>query len=76
VFGPLFAHRVLAGFDGRQFRFLAPEEILGILQSIGRLALEITAFLGKQLPRFLPERGAYSSANPVPTSAPMANAAR
>src|SRR5664279_1570861 len=43
VFGPLFVHRVLAGFDGGgQFRFLAVDEILGIINRItnriGRLA--------------------------------------
>ena len=35
LFGPLFVHRVLDGFDGGgQFRFLALDEILGIIQNI------------------------------------------
>ncbi len=35
VFGPFFAHRFLAGFDGRgQFRFLALDEIRSIIKSL------------------------------------------
>ena len=35
VFGSLFANRLLAGFDGSgQFRLLALDEFLGIIQSI------------------------------------------
>src|SRR5579862_3512922 len=53
VLGPLFEHHILAGFDSSgQFRFPALEEILGVVQGIRCLALEFTAFLGKQVPRF------------------------
>ena len=55
VFGALFAHCVLAGFNRRrQFRFFAFNKVLGIRNGILRLALESPALVSDEFPRFFP----------------------